>query len=183
MQKKKLIVGILVSLVVVTTVLGVKVYKDKEEETQTAQKDGVEGIDVLCDGECDLVELKSEKKPILLDFTASWCIPCKTFNPILEQTKKDLGDKVIIKIIDVDKYPEVSAKYPIRAIPTQILINADGTPFEPTEDFKIYGFLGYSPDGDKGGEGLTVHEGAMSQEDLTRLLGSMSGNSKTEVKE
>lgn len=183
MDKKKLITGIVVTVVLIGVIIGLKVFKDSSEKgVQIAQSEGVKDVDVLWDGKWDLEELKTEKKPILLDFTASWCVPCKTFNPILEQTKKELGDKVIIKIIDVDEFPEVSKQYPVRVIPSQVLINADGTPFEPTEDLKIYGFLGYSKDGSTGND-LTLHEGAMSKDELTRLLAAMDTKAPTTEKE
>ncbi len=57
-------------------------------------------------------------KPVIVDFYADWCQPCKMVAPILEQVKKDLGDKVKIIKINVDKNQAISAKYNIRNIPT-----------------------------------------------------------------
>ena len=64
-------------------------------------------------------------KPVLVDFWAPWCGPCKAIAPILEELAEELGDKALICKVDVDNNNEISAKFSIRAIPT-ILIFKDG---------------------------------------------------------
>ena len=60
-------------------------------------------------------------KPVLVDFFATWCGPCKMMPPILEQVHNQLGEKVRIIKIDVDKNQEVAAKFKIRSVPTLLL--------------------------------------------------------------
>ena len=60
-------------------------------------------------------------KPILFDFTATWCGPCKIQKPILVKLEKEFGDKVEIKEVDVDQNQELAAKYSIRVVPTLIM--------------------------------------------------------------
>ncbi|MDA3780840.1 MAG: thioredoxin [Bacteroidales bacterium] len=60
-------------------------------------------------------------KPVIVDFYADWCQPCKMVSPILEQVKKELSDKVKIIKINVDKNQAMSAKYNIRSIPTLMI--------------------------------------------------------------
>jgi len=66
-------------------------------------------------------EIINDTKPVLVDFYADWCQPCKMVSPILKQVKDQLGDRVKIIKINVDTNPAVSAKYNIRSIPTLLL--------------------------------------------------------------
>lgn len=59
--------------------------------------------------------------PVLVDFYADWCQPCKMMAPILKQVKDSLGDKVKIIKIDTEKNAAISQKYQIRSIPTMLL--------------------------------------------------------------
>lgn len=79
-----------------------------------------EQIKYVSDASFEADVLKSDK-PVLVDFWAEWCGPCKMIAPILDEVSKDYSDKVQIAKINVDENQGVPAKFGIRGIPTLIL--------------------------------------------------------------
>jgi thioredoxin 1 len=61
------------------------------------------------------------KRPVLVDFYADWCGPCKQMPPILKQVKSELKENIKIIKVDVDRNPNIASKYKIRSIPTLML--------------------------------------------------------------
>jgi thioredoxin 1 len=66
-------------------------------------------------------ELIEGDTPVLVDFFAEWCGPCKMMQPILEDTSKQLGAKVKILKVDVDRNPLAASKFQVRGVPTLLL--------------------------------------------------------------
>ena len=63
----------------------------------------------------------NSETPVLVDFYAEWCGPCKTQSPILDELASELGEKVKIIKIDVDQNPEIASRYQIQSVPTLMI--------------------------------------------------------------
>ena len=68
--------------------------------------------------------LINQNKPVLIDFYADWCGPCKMMSPILEDVKSELGEQITIVKIDVDKNLAIATKFQVRGVPTLMLFQS-----------------------------------------------------------
>lgn len=89
-------------------------------------------------------DLINSDKPILVDFFATWCGPCKALAPVLKAVKGELGDSISIIKIDVDKNQALASQYQVRGVPTMVLF--------------------------KKGKQLWRQSGVLSENDLVRII-------------
>ncbi len=71
----------------------------------------------VTDSNFDTVVLQSDK-PVLVDFWAEWCGPCRVIGPLVKEISEEYGDKIVVTKLDVDSNPAVTNKFSIRNIPT-----------------------------------------------------------------
>jgi thioredoxin 1 len=119
----------------------------------------------------DIAKLKSFGLPIIIDFGADSCIPCKEMAPILKELNEELRGKAIIKFVDVWKYQSLSQGYPITLIPTQLFFDKEGKPYSPKDPETMQMQLYNAKDTNK--HELTVHEGGMTKDQLLAVLKEM----------
>ena len=72
-------------------------------------------------------DVLSASGPVLVDFWAEWCTPCKAIAPALEEISNELGERVTIAKVNIDENPEAPSRYGVMSIPTMILFK-DGEP-------------------------------------------------------
>ena len=167
MVKKKL-VKIIVPTCIVLIIAGIWIFKNTNFDAPpiTDNKDfTLEATNI------DLEVLTSYELPIIIDFGADSCIPCKEMTPVLKTLNADMQGTAIIKFVDVWKNENAANNFPIQVIPTQIFINADGTPYVPSEDIKIE-FTMYSTK-DTNEHVFTVHQGGLTEDQMRRILTDM----------
>ncbi|MCF7942197.1 MAG: thioredoxin [Spirochaetia bacterium] len=172
-------IRIIVSLLIVVIVSGLWVLKQQQEATLREENTSTRAVGIPMNPDftldvqspIDLERLKSYKIPILIDFGADTCIPCKEMAPVLEDLNSRLQGKAIIRFVDVGKYPDLATAYPVRVIPTQLLIDSDGRPYTPSAASKLQ-ILMYT-DKEGGDHTLSTHEGGMTEAMLLQVLGEM----------
>lgn len=84
--------------------------------------------------------LKAQDKPVLIDFWAPWCPPCRKQGPIVEQVSTQVGDRAIIGKVNVDEEKTLAAQFGIRAIPTLVILR-DGKEVQRLEGLHDAGAL------------------------------------------
>jgi len=169
-SNKGIAVKIIIPILLVCVIVGIWVVKNNKEDTVAVSNDNPD-FALLITEKIDLEKLKSYGLPIIIDFGADSCIPCKEMAPVLKELNTELQGKAIIRFVDVWKYQELAQGYPINLIPTQIYIDANGKPYSPKDpeamQMKLYSLK------DTKEHVFTAHEGGMTKEQLLSVLKEM----------
>jgi len=68
-------------------------------------------------------QIIASEKPVLIDFWASWCMPCRLLNPIIKELEKEYGDKVVFMKINTDVHRQIAAYFQVRALPSIFIVH------------------------------------------------------------
>jgi len=172
-RKNSKIAKIVVPLIIVIIVAGIWMVKNAQESTQPGTADNADFALHVTD-QLDLEQLKYYGLPIIIDFGADSCVPCKEMAPVLKELNEELRGKVIIKFVDIWKYQALAEGYPIRVIPTQVFIDAKGKPYTPSDPDAMQMNLYTLRDSEE--HVFTTHEGGMTKEQLLKVIREMGVN-------
>ena len=170
MNRKKWL-KIIVPILIVLVVVGIWAYKN----VFSAPVEGIQqqdNIDFALETEAvDLDALTAYGLPIIIDFGSDSCIPCQQMAPVLKTMNEEMQGRAMIKFVDVWKHTEAAAGFPIQVIPTQVFINADGTPYTPSDGVTIE-FVKYSYK-ETGEHAFTAHQGGLTEDQMRTILADM----------
>lgn len=182
LKSKGLALKITIPIVIAILVGGIYVLKNKDDifnktpnEVAIETKDQGSGeVDYSTEEfaldateDFDLEKILSYGLPVVLDFGADSCVPCKEMAPVLKELNEELRGKAIVKFVDVWKNSDSANNVPIRVIPTQFFFDKNGKPYSPSND--SIGFIQYqSKDTDE--IVFTAHEGGMTKEQILSVL-------------
>ena len=157
----------------------VQLQQTKPDESQQADTEKADNEETAAEFSLDVSEmidyeaLAAYGLPIIVDYGSDSCIPCKQMAPVLEKMNEEMQGKAFIKFVDVWKYPDAAGNVPVQVIPTQILVNADGSPFVPSEELAAQiEFIMYSSK-DTGEHVFTVHQGGITEDQMRMILKEM----------
>lgn len=168
--RKSMALKIIVPALILCIVAGIWVVKNNKKDINSVGSDNPDFALHITE-EIGLEKLKSYGLPIIIDFGADSCIPCKEMAPVLKELNEELQGKAIIKFVDVWKYQALANGYPINVIPTQIFFDAKGKPFTPKNPEAMQMTLYAIKDTNE--HVFTAHEGGMTKEQLLSVLKEM----------
>jgi len=119
----------------------------------------------------DLARLKSYGLPLVIDFGADSCAPCKEMAPVLSDLNARLQGKAIIRFVDVWKDQKLGEGFPLRVIPTQFFFDSEGRPFRPSDPDASRMLMYVDEDTEE--HVFTAHEGGMTEEMILQTLEEM----------
>ena len=176
---KKRVLQILVPCIIVAAIAGIYLIKNppvsepENKNTEEATLEDGADFSLAVTEAVDFEEMSSYGLPMIIDYGSDSCIPCKQMAPVLETMNKEMENKAFIKFVDVWKYTEAANNVPVQVIPTKVLVNADGTPFVPSEELAgQIEFIQYTSR-DTGEHVFTVHQGGMTEEQMRLILAEM----------
>ncbi len=171
-KRKKLYKQIGVTSLIVISILVIFVYKALSTDNNTTQGGNPNDIPLSVTN-IDLAALKEHNMPIIIDFGADSCIPCKEMAPVLKKLNTEMQGKAIIQFVDVWKNQSAASGFPLTIIPTQFFYNADGTPYVPSDDIQKVMQFELHKDFKTGEHNFTSHKGGLTEMQMRQILADM----------
>lgn len=173
--KDKKMIKLFVPIVIILAIVSIWFVKNQGEAQEQAdmqiqtEAQVMDSVATLLEAtDLDLAALKSYGLPIMIDFGADSCIPCKEMAPVLKSLNEEYQGRVIVKFVDVWKYPDLAKDFPVQVIPTQFFFDENGQPFVPINP-QAMGMEMYELQAD-GQHVFTAHQGGMTKEQILEVF-------------
>jgi len=167
-KNPKSVLKIIVPILIIGVILGIFILKSNQEKPLAAANTGDFALETTA---IDLEQLKSHGLPIVIDFGADSCVPCKEMAPVLKKLNQEMKGKAIVKFVDVWKNKTAADDFPVQVIPTQFYFDKDGNPFVPKDADAMQMMLYSTKDTNK--HVYTAHQGGMTEGQLRAVLKEM----------
>lgn len=170
-MKNKNLWRIVLPLVILAVLGGIWFFKNKPKDMTEQAKPPVNADFALHAKSIDLEKLKSYGLPIMIDFGADSCPPCREMAPILREVNAEYQGRVIVVYGDVGRYPKLAESFPLEVIPTQFFFTKDGKPYAPQnpQKLRMQQFLSK----DMGEHVLTAHQGYLGKKQMLEVFAEM----------
>lgn len=176
-MKANKLVKILVPVLIIAIIAGIWLIKNPRETSPDANTSPESVADAdfgLRETEAiDFEALSAYGLPIIVDYGADSCIPCKAMAPVLEKANSVFSGKAFVKFINVWDYPDAANNVPVQVIPTQVIFDADGKPYIPSEELSAEIQFDMYSARDTGEHVFTVHQGGLTEEQMWAILEDM----------
>ena len=170
-KKKTLWVKILIPVLIIAVIGGIWVVKTTSK--QPTENISNELFKLSETTEIDFKALSEYGLPVIADYGADSCIPCKQMAPVLKKLNEELQGKAFIKFVDVWQNANAAANVPVQVIPTQVIFNADGTSFVPSDELSSQIQFDMYTHRETGEHIFTVHQGGLTEEQMRAILAEM----------
>lgn len=164
----KKISKVLVPVLMFFSIIGIGFVKENSINYETQDLEYPLNVESI-----NLEELRKSNLPIIIDFGADSCIPCKEMTPILQALNEEFQSEAIVQFVDVWKNPEVATGFPVRVIPTQVFVNSDGSPYIPSEELTMMIQFSMYLDNQTDEHIFTTHQGGLTEEQMRLILTDM----------
>ena len=182
--KKGIWIKIFIPILIVAVIIGIWAIKSttntekQPNESAMLQKElpnNLKDTDFVLDetGQIDFEALSEYGLPVIVDYGSDSCIPCKEMAPALKILNSDMYGKAFVKFVDVWKYEDAASNVPIQVIPTQVIFNADGMPFVPSDELAAQIQFDMYSHKDTDEHIFTVHQGGLTEEQMRMILKEM----------
>lgn len=168
MKDKTKALKIIAPILIIFVIIGIFIFKNSKDNNEELQEQLAIPLTVTS---IDMGVLKKNNLPIIIDFGADSCIPCKEMAPVLKKLNEEMQGKAVIQFVDVWKNPDATKDFPVQVIPTQVFYHADGSPYVPSEELEIE-FTMYSTK-DTNEHIFTVHQGGLTEQQMRDILADM----------